>query len=1113
MSTNKQYWKGIEELENTPEFLKNRDNEFAEELPIDAFLGDEKLKESSTSRRDFLKFLGFSVTAATLAACEAPVIKSIPYVTKPEDVTPGEATWYASTYYDGNDFANVLVKTREGRPIFIKANRKHGITPGATNSRVTASVLSLYDSARLTGPMMDGKASDWSTVDAEISAKLKSIAAAGGEVRILTGTVISPSTQSIIADLISTLNGGKASSSTMAALANTADSTAATAVVAAPAEGEATASGNVRHIQYDAISYSAIREANKASFNLAVIPDYDFSKAKTIVSISADFLANWLLHNEYVSQYAQNRRPENDWMSRHFQFESILSVTGSNADVRVPIKPSQEGMVAAALYQHITGTKLVEVSAELLESTKAAADELLKNAGASLVVAGSNDTNVQTIVNAINEKLGNYATVINLNNPVNAFAANDLQVEELVKEVTSGKIKAILIDGQVNPVYSHKDGKAFGEALSKMDLSVSFALVADETASKCKFICPDHHYLESWNDLNPKANHYAIAQPAIRPLHETRNMQESMLVFAGLANRGSKDSDTYYNVIRKNWEIYGFPTQTEIATFEDYWNWNVHNGSGNMAHKPASQVAFAGDLNKAAAEIKKISGGEFEVVFYQNAGMGNGAHAANPWLQELPDPITKVTWDNYITMSPSDMEGKYNTKIGQEWPADVATVKVEGLGEITLPVYPQPGQARGTVGIALGYGRGANGENIGKAAFQYGPYGEELIQADGNPVTVGKNVYPFVALTGGTYSYRAYNVSISATGEKYPIACTQTHQTVMGRDSVVKETTFNIFKSGDKNLYNKPKTIAYHENGKQVDKPVGELGLWNEHPVEHIGHRWGMSIDLNTCIGCGNCIVACNAENNVPVVGKDEVRRGREMHWMRLDRYYSSDMTKAKAKEEGVGAISMYGQMEDPSDNPEVVFMPMMCHHCNHAPCETVCPVAATTHSNEGLNQMAYNRCIGTRYCANNCPYKVRRFNWFNYPSYKKFTGFNPAQSDMGRLVLNPDVVVRTRGVMEKCSMCVQRIQAGKLDAKKEGRKLVDGDAVTACAEACPTHAITFGDWNDTESQIRKVSEADRSYQALEEVGVKPNIWYQVKVRNIEGAPVAADHKEEEHSH
>lgn len=1106
MSTNKQYWKGIEELQNTPEFIKNRDNEFAEELPIDAFLGDDKLAESSTSRRDFLKFLGFSITAASLAACEAPVIKSIPYVNKPEDITPGMATWYASTYYDGNDFANILVKTREGRPIFIKGNRSYGITKGTTNARISASVLSLYNVARLQGPYSGAEAKTWADVDGTIAEQLTNIAKNGGQIRFLTGTIISPSTQQIINDVTAQLNGVAPSAPLLAALNNDATAVTPAAMASAPA------SANIKQVTYDPISYSGIRKANFDSFGLKVIPDYDFSKAKTIVSISADFISNWLLSTEYISQYLVNRKPDNDWMSRHFQFESIMSVTGANADVRMAIKPSQEGLVAAALLQLIGGEKIADVPADLLSSPAvvAAADELKKTAGESLVVAGSNDPNVQTIVNAINSKLGNYESTINLNNPVEMFQGDDQEVENLVKEVIDGKVKALFIDSSINPVYSLANGAAFGEAIAaKVDLSVSFSLYNDETASKCKFICPDHHYLESWNDANPKMNHYAVAQPTIRPLFETRNMQESLLVWAGLTSRGDKDNDTYHNIISKLWDVYGFTMQTEYTSFTDYWNFNVHNGSNSMPAKPASSIPFAGNLS-AAGKAVTIAGGEVEVVFYQKAGIGNGNQFANPWLQELPDPITKVTWDNYITMSPADMAGKYNTSIGQEWPASVATVKI-GEASITLPVFPQPGQAKGTIGIALGYGRTASPEAIGKSAYQWAQYGIAETNADGTPLAVGKNAYPFVAITAGHASYRAYNASVSATGENYALACTQTHQTIMGRDSVVRETVFSTYKGGDKNLYNKPHTLAYHEDGKTIQKPVGEIDLWAEHPVEHIGHRWGMSIDLNSCVGCGNCMIACQAENNVPVVGKDEVRRGREMHWIRLDRYYSSDMNEEVAKEKGIGAISMYGQMEIPSDNPEVVFMPMMCHHCNHAPCETVCPVAATTHSNEGLNQMAYNRCIGTRYCANNCPYKVRRFNWFNYPTYKQFTSFNPAQCDMGRLVLNPDVVVRTRGVMEKCSMCVQRIQAGKLEAKKAGRKLVDGDATIACAEACPTNAIIFGDWNDTESEIRKVSESDRSYQALEEVGVKPNVWYQVKVRNKAAEAVAT--VEIEHNH
>jgi molybdopterin-containing oxidoreductase family iron-sulfur binding subunit len=1079
MNNNKTYWKGIEELEQSPSFLAKRENEFPEEIAIDEFLGDNKLKETSTARRDFLKFMGFSLAAATLAACESPVVNSIPYIQKPDDVDPGVANWYASTYYDGYDYASILVKTREGRPIFIKGNKKFGINKGAGTARITASVLPLYDTARLSGPTIDGNYSDWATVDAQITKTLENIAKTGGKTVLLTNTIISPSTLSVIDTFKNKVY---------------------------PEGSEA----NFEHVTYDALSYSAIRQANKDSFDLAVIPDYDFSKAKVIVSISADFLTNWLLHTEYIGQYLQNRKPENEWMSRHFQYESILSVTGANADVRVAIKPSEEVLVAAAIYQHISGNKIANVPQHLLELTADAAKEL-KNAGnASLVVAGSNNVVLQTIVNAINDKLGNYTTTINLNNPVSLFQGNDKEVAELMDEIRAGKIKALIMYG-VNPVYTLPNGKEFAELLSKIELTVSFNGYADETASKCKYVCPDHHYLEAWNDFQVKKNHYALAQPAIRPLYETRAAQESLMVWCGEAQRGDKDNDTYYNIIKANWALYGFPQQTAYTTVEEYWNYMVHNGSGSTELTPPSAVPFMADLSALGQKITSSDGPEsWEVVLYTNAAMGIGNQANNPWLQELPDPITKVTWDNYITMSPADMkELGFNTHIGQEEPASVASIKV-GETEMKLPVYPQPGQARKTVGIALGYGRGENGENIGKSAFQYGQYGEPLMQ-DGKPVSVGKNAFIFTSFVNGYISYSNVVSSINDANENYLLACTQTHHTIMGRNSVVRETTFSFYKTAPKEAYNEPHELHYYGE----HKPVEEIDLWKSHPVEEVGHRWGMSVDLNTCIGCGNCLVACQAENNVPVVGKDEIRRSRDMHWLRIDRYYSSDMNKEKAKQEHIGAISMYAQMEIPSENSEVVFMPMMCQHCNHAPCETVCPVAATTHSNEGLNMMAYNRCIGTRYCANNCPYKVRRFNWFNYTAYKKFTAFNPSQDDMMRMVLNPDVTVRTRGVMEKCTMCVQRIQAGKLEAKKAGKKVKDGDIVTACADSCPTDAITFGDWNDENSQIRKNSESKRAYQALEEVGVKPNIWYLLKVRNVEKEMVQKHHEphtEEKHN-
>lgn len=448
--------------------------------------------------------------------------------------------------------------------------------------------------------------------------------------------------------------------------------------------------------------------------------------------------------------------------------------------------------------------------------------------------------------------------------------------------------------------------------------------------------------------------------------------------------------------------------------------------------------------------------------------------------------------------------------LAQRDAASVAKVTINGK-EVELPVVPTPGQKRKTIGIALGYGRGAGNEEIGKAAYQTGGKGEHLMDGD-KRTPIGKNAFPLVAMSAGLPVYYAAVGGVAPTGAEYPIATTQMHSTVMGRESVVKETTISTYleekdrKKGQAS-YNKMVALPVHEdvNGDgKIDvndkKSVREFDLWRDHPVENVGHRWGLTIDLSSCIGCGACITACHTENNVSVVGKDEVLRHRDMHWMRIDRYFSSEFETLEATIEGTGkgTIGAYRHMEDPAENPKTVHMPMMCQHCNHAPCETVCPVAATTHSNEGLNNMAYNRCIGTRYCANNCPYKVRRFNWFNYLTNDKFAMVNPAQDEMTRMVLNPDVTVRSRGVMEKCSMCQQRIQAGKLEAKKAGTPVQDGSIETACMEACPTHAIVFGDLNDKTSWNRKRAENVRSYHALEEVGIQPNVYYMTKVRNIE---------------
>jgi MoCo/4Fe-4S cofactor protein with predicted Tat translocation signal len=1091
MGTTKKYWKGLDELNATPQFLERAEKEFPQELTVDQFLADDTLKESSTGRRDFLKFLGFSVAAATLAACEAPVVKAVPYVIKPEDVTPGVANWYASSYYDGYSYASILVKTREGRPIHIKGNREQGFTKGAINPQIAASVLSLYDGERLKKPMMSGAESTWSDVDSEIVKGLNNAVSKGKKIVLLSSTVISPTGQDIIAGFMSKFGGANPQ------------------LVDAPVDGEAAAAmpqainNNVEHIQYDAYSYSGMREANLESFGKRVIPDYDFSKAKVIVSIGADFLNSWLLPTQFVGQYHVNRNPEADSMSKHFQFEANMSVTGSNADDRTMLRPSEYGKALALLHKEITGTAVsgvdaMSLSEDVQAKLKIAAGELKKSKGASLLICGSNRKSHQVLVNSINHALGNYASTINLNDSINLFVSEDEKMSRLIKEMNDKKIGALIM-WDANPVYSHVNGESFKAGLANVDLSVSMARYADETASACQFICPDHHALESWNDFNPKMSHYSLAQPTIRPLNDTRASFESLMVWSGQANHVGPDSTNFHDRIKHNWEIYGFAFQTKHTDFFSYWNEHVHNSCGSVEVMAAGEVPFAGNIANAGKDIATVSAGEWEISLYQKPSMGIGLQSGNPWLQEMPDSITKVTWDNYVTMSPSDMKALgLNMEIGQESPSSVVSVKV-GDKELVLPVYPQPGQAPKSIGIALGYGRGEGGEKIGRASYHTDFFGKHESGSNGGRKKIGENGFK-IALNN---LFEINADSITKTNDEYNLACTQTHSTVMARNSVVKETSLGIFKSQPKSAYNHSHML--HSGWNHDENHISEYNLWDEHPVENVGHRWAMTIDLSSCIGCGSCLIACQSENNVPVVGKDEIRRGRDMHWLRLDRYYASDVEPTVGTRDGEKFdAGGFAALEIPAENPKVVHMPMMCHHCNHAPCETVCPVAATTHSNEGLNQMAYNRCIGTRYCANNCPYKVRRFNWFNYPSYRKFVEVNPAQDDLGRMVLNPDVVVRTRGVMEKCSFCVQKIQAGKLVAKKEDRKVVDGDVTTACADVCPTNAITVGDWNDTESMVRKSSQGDRAYQVLEEVGTKPNIWYKVKVRNEENAALEA---------
>lgn len=1011
MSNNKKYWKGVEELHETPSFQESKNKEFNEYLPAEDFLGDANLLEDSkTSRRDFLKYLGFGVTAASLAACETPVNKVIPYVVKTDKTNPGVANYFATTYSDGYDYCDIVVKTREGRPIKIEGNKRSPLSMGGINARINSSVLSLYDEKRYKAPQIDGAEVSWSKFDAEVKSQLEAVLANGGSVRILTNTISSPSTKHLVEDFIA-----------------------------------AHPDADIKHINYDAVSSSGTLEANKESFGKAVLPSYQLGKAKSIVSIGADFMSNFPSSVELTAQYAEGRSPEKGWMSKHFQFESSLSLTGSNADVRTPIKPSEHGKTVVAIYNYLNGN-----TSGASPKVKMAAEHLLANKGASIVMAGANDKNIQLVVNAINQMLGNYGQTIDISNYNNLRKGIDADFAALVGEMKAGGVDFLLIDG-ANPAYSANADLKFEEAMAKVKTTVVFASRPNATSAKAKYVAATPHYLEAWNDGNPKKGFYSLTQPTINPLFDTRQMQDCLINWTG--GEGS-----YYDVIRGNWEKYGFATQSKYLLFDDYWNACLQDGFGLITEEEEA-IEYNGDISSAVSAIGGTKGGDWELEFYTKVGIGNGNQAHNPWLQELPDPISKITWDNYISMNPADArENGFATEYGEQKNADTVNLTVNGIAYENVPVIAQPGQAKGTLGVALGYG-----QTIGKK--------DEII---------GFNFYP---AQKGNYTT---SVSFEATGEDYQIATTQTHQTVMGRDSVVRETTLDVFSKGNKDAYNPPHLLATHDGPMNVN----DVDLWAAHPVATAGHHWGMSIDLSSCIGCGSCVTSCNSENNVPVVGKDEVRRSREMHWIRIDRYFSSNEQDVEERN--------YTAMETPEENPMVVHQPMMCQHCNHAPCETVCPVAATTHSNEGLNQMTYNRCIGTRYCANNCPYKVRRFNWFSYQNYSKFADLNPAQDDLGRMVLNPDVTVRARGVMEKCSMCVQRIQTGKLDAKKEGRAVMDGEIETACASACPTNAITFGDLNDKSSKVLEESKSNRAYRVIEEVGTQSNVYYQVKVRNVE---------------
>ena len=1030
---NKKHWQSFGELNQSEAYQQSVKDEFREELPFET--DDKGFLNAVAPRRDFLKYLGFSTAAATIAAsCEIPVKKAIPFVNKPEDIVPGVAYWYATTYIQNGDVLSVLAKVRDGRPIKIEGNELSPLTKGGTSARAQASVLDLYDTARLRYPTIDNKEVTLEAIDKTIGGALASLG--GAPIVILTSTITSPTTKEVINQFIAKYPGS-------------------------------------RHVQYDAVSYTGLLLANEACYGKRAIPSYRFDNAKTIVSLGADFLGTWLSPVEFNKQYSLGKKinEKNPQMNKHIQFESMLSSTGACADERYLHRPSETGTVAVALLNAVNGSGATGINdATLKAGIEKAAKELTDNKGAALVVSSSNDTNVQIIVNAINEALQANGKTIDWSTPVNYRQGIDADFAKLVDDMNAGAVGALFIHG-ANPAHSWYDSNKFINGLKRVRVSISFNSKPDETTQLCKYVVPDNHYLESWGDAEPKTGYYSLIQPTIYPLFKTRPWQDSVLKWSGAAT-------DYLTFLKQYWA-------TKLGG-EMAWDKALQDGVINPTTEP---VPAASPFNSGAiatattalANAKK--GGNTELLLYENIAIGDGSGATNPWLQELPDPITRATWDNYVVISPAMAKTLLSIDLKENSSADayevnppkpVLKITVNGKS-VELPTLIIPGTHPDTVGIAVGYGRS---EKLGKTA-----------------AGVGKNVYPFASFNGTTVDYTNPNVTIDKTGNTYKVALTQTHNvytTDQGkRVEVMKEMSLAEFRKDPLEVREERDNELKPWGGLQNYEKQGTIYPYYDKP----GIKWGMGVDLNSCTGCGACVVACNAENNIPVVGKSEVLRFHDMHWIRIDRYYSGDL-----------------------DNPKVVFQPLMCQHCDNAPCENVCPVAATTHSSEGLNQMIYNRCIGTRYCGNNCPYKVRRFNWADYtradsfPNNQDQTGVGALDpvvlqmnDDLTRMVLNPDVTVRSRGVIEKCSFCVQRLQEGKLKAKKESRPLKSGennewDVKTACQQACPADAIMFGNVNDKNSGIsqHRRNNPNRLFYVIEQLHTLPNVNYLAKVRNTE---------------
>ena len=970
---------------------------------------------AEVSRRRFLEAAGFSLSLAALGGCgRAPVESALPFPIQPVGAIPGRLKYYALTCAGCPAACGLLVGTRDGRPLKMEGLPNHPLSSGGLCAVGQAQPIGLYDSYRLTSPLHAGKTAGWTEVDGEIIKLLGEVKQQKKAVRFVTPTITSPTLKANIDKFLEPFEDAK-------------------------------------HLMFDAVSSSAILAAHEQTHSIHALPHYRFDRAEVLVSFGADFLGTWISPVEFTAAWATQREPteQSAVMSYHIQFESRMSLTGTNADRRIAIPPRDQGPIVARLAEKVAELADAPREERLAPNSGGSHEAVLVDVakrlwearGKSLVISDSQDVGLQKCVNYINHLLGNYQTTLDLQQHSRQRQANDRDLEQLLEELANDQVGALFVV-DIDLLHEFPDNNLLVEAIERVPLTVSFSPYEDELASLSKFVCPDHHALQSWSDSEPIRGLVSLAQPTLLPFGKTRAVLESLAAW-------SERPTTAYDALREHWETKIFPRRNAAASdnFLKFWEQTLHDGFVEITAEELSVGTFNENAVKPLEQQKATDA--FSLVLYSKVAMPDSRHAHNPWLQELPDPVTKATWGNYVCISPADAK-----TLGLE---DGDIVKVSAADDapaLELPVLIQPGQQDHVLAIALAYGC--------KGTDRFAKVGPQWFEA--RPTVspnepVGKNVAHFLEFRDGARQSVQSDLTLIKTGKHRELAITQKFNSLdvpaevapygAERREIIQHTTLAAF---EKNSH-AGATEHHFESNEQ---------LWPEdHPKT--GHAWGMVIDLNKCTGCSACVIACQSENNVPVVGYDEVRRQREMHWMRIDRYYT-----------GAG------------EDMDIDHQPMMCQHCDNAPCETVCPVLATVHSSEGLNEQVYNRCVGTRYCANNCPYKVRRFNWFKYPH----------DDSLQNLVLNPEVTVRSRGVMEKCSMCIQRIEAGKVEARSQDVPVADGAIQTACQQSCPANAIVFGDMNDPQSKVHTSLENPRGYRVLEELNVRPAVSYLRVVKN-----------------